>query len=246
MLSEGMASPVSWSSPNPASVLAMEKKDKDVCNSATESSLTLAQYKSSVDNIKLRCIEAYYFNFHSSHPFILSKAHLLTYTKRKPLPLLSAAIRYIGSRYLSDVPTAPILAEAEDILLSTSNDIKSRDGFRVQAILLLAIGLDGEREITRSSQHLDSAANLAIELGMQHEVFPSQNNEGCTFLEESWRRTFWEIYVVDRMMSGMHQTPYLRLHNISPTVRLPCEEKQYETGVCFPNVSRTELCLIIS
>lgn len=97
----------------------------------------------------------------------------------------------------------------------------------------MTIGLDGNRELDRAYQMLASASDLAIELGMHHEEFASWNNHGSVFLEESWRRTFWELYVVDGMIAGMHQSTPFRLYSVAASARLPSEEKRYELGVSF-------------
>lgn len=183
-----------------------------------------------IDDIGLRCVEAFFSYFHRAHPFTLPRAQFLAYTKNKPLPLLNAAIRYIGSCYLPAASTPSILAEIENLLVSP--EIGSpKDGFTVQAMMLVAIGLDAHKELTRASQILDSACNLALELGMQHEEFASRNNQGSAFLEESWRRTFWELYVIDGQSAGTHQSRPFSFHGMSASARLPCEERQYELGV---------------
>lgn len=198
------------------------------------SDLTINHNKRYADNIEPKCIEAFFSYFHRSHPFILPRAQFLAYTATSPLPLLSAAVRYIGSCYLSSVPTTSILTEFEDLLLQS--EIRSQgNGFMVQALLLMAIGLDGHRELKRASELLASASDLAMELGMQHKEFAAWNNQGSKFLEESWRRTFWELYVVNGMIAGMHQCNAFKLYSIFASTRLPCEEKQYELGVSPPN-----------
>jgi hypothetical protein len=76
------------------------------------------------------------------------------------------------------------------------------------------------------------AVDMALELGMNRQEFSVNNGEGCNVLEESWRRTWWELYVIDGLLAAIHQRNTFRLYNIPTDVPLPCEEVDYFiTGV---------------
>ncbi|KAF4951166.1 hypothetical protein FGADI_7656 [Fusarium gaditjirri] len=85
--------------------------------------------------------------------------------------------------------------------------------------------------------------SLYIEQDSSHSLFTdafrlidATNGQGILIIEESWRRTWWELYVVDALMSGVHQTNIFVLHDVPTDVGLPCEEDQYLTGQIPPPV----------
>lgn len=148
--------------------------------------------------------------------------------KERPMDCLEAAMRYVGSFYVEQASTTALGLEAERLAYHMDCP---KDGFRVQALLILAIGLDGYTYQEKALQILIDAQNLALEMGMDKREFASMNGNGSTFLEESWRRTWWELYVVDGMIAGVHQKSSFRLNEISADVLLPCEEREYVSGV---------------
>ena len=153
--------------------------------------------------------------------------------KEKPLHHLEAAMRYVGSLYLSQASTPALCLEAERAVY---NMTCPKDGFKVQAMLILAIGLDGYTYQEKALQFLVEAQDIALELGMNRREFAVLNGSGLDALEESWRRTWWELFVVDGMIAGVHQKSSFRLNDIAAEVGLPCEEEQYLNGVS--NISR--------
>ncbi|KAK1243455.1 hypothetical protein MKX07_004083 [Trichoderma sp. CBMAI-0711] len=50
-------------------------------------------------------------------------------------------------------------------------------------------------------------------------------------LEESWRRTWWELYVTDALFAGIRHLPTFTLWQVDADVDIPCEEEQYIEGV---------------
>jgi hypothetical protein len=142
---------------------------------------------------------------------------------------LEAAMRYVGSFYIAQAPTPALGQEAES---SVYADDCAQDGFRVQALLILVLGLDGYTYQEKALRILEDAQNLALEIGMNNLNFAYMNGNGSHVLEESWRRTWWELFVVDGMIAGVHQRSSFRLHDIPTDVALPCEDKDYMSGVC--------------
>ncbi|KAI0166526.1 hypothetical protein GGR57DRAFT_496790 [Xylariaceae sp. FL1272] len=49
-------------------------------------------------------------------------------------------------------------------------------------------------------------------------------------LEESWRRTWWDLFVVDGMIAGVHRQTNFLLFDIVADVGLPCEEQEFLSG----------------
>ena len=155
--------------------------------------------------------------------------------KNRHLPHLEAAIRFIGSFYVQSA-TPSIFAEQAINLLSEPTC--PRDGFLVQANLLLAIGLDGSADLKQALVFLNTAERIALEIGLNQGQFAAFNGQGFSTLEESWRRTWWELFVVEGMIAGVHQQSFFGLYEVASTVSLPCEEHEYMLGVSDMMVTR--------
>lgn len=183
-------------------------------------------------DLRERCLETFYYHFFPAHPFMIPRASYFTLRKEKPIGHLEAAMRYVGSFYVPQAPTVALQMEAERLIYH--RDCRN-DGFRVQAMLVLAIGLDGYTYQEKALQVLLEAQDLAIQIGMNKRDFPMLNGNGSNILEESWRRTWWELYIVDGMVAGVHQKSNFRMKDMPADVLLPCEEYEYEDGVrCLP------------
>lgn len=182
---------------------------------------------SSLD-IRERCIEAFFYHFYPAHPFLLPRAHFMALRKQQPLDALQAAMRYVGSLYVSQAPTTALGIEAERSVYQADCP---QDGFRVQAMLILTIGLDGYTYQEKALQILTDAQDLALEIGMNSRKFAYQHGNGSEVLEESWRRTWWEMFIVDGMIAGVHQKSSFRMKDLPADVLLPCEEKEYASGL---------------
>lgn len=179
-----------------------------------------------------RCFESFYHFFHAGHPFVLPKEYFLPLMKEGSAPNLSvvmAAMRYIGSLYISAGPAqATFLDEA--IRLCYLPDTP-KDGFLIQALLLIVVGLDGSCEQARARELLADCERFAIEIDLNKREFATLHGRGNPVLEESWRRTWWDLYVCDGMIAGVHRITNFLLFDIVTDVGLPCEEHQYLSGV---------------
>jgi hypothetical protein len=179
-------------------------------------------------DLRERCIEAFFYHFYPAHPFILPRDAFFKLRKEKPVDALEAAMRYVGSFYVPQAPTVALGLEAERTVYDADCP---RDGFRVQAMLILTIGLDGYTYQEKALQILIDAQDLALEFGMNKREFAIINGNGSDLLEESWRRTWWEMYIVDGMIAGVHQKSTFRMKEIPADVGLPCEERDFAPGV---------------
>ena len=175
-------------------------------------------------------LDSFYRNFCAAHPFILPKEPLIVLTQETPFEPLLAAMRWIGSLYIERDTSPSLFREA--FRLIDGNTVK--DGFLVQARLLLAIGLDGNHRLEKARKLMAEARDISIQIGMNSQSFATANGHRSPIVEESWRRTWWELYVVDALMSGVHQTDIFTLYDVPSNVALPCEEFQYLAGVSRP------------
>ncbi|KAI9806632.1 MAG: hypothetical protein M1825_006089 [Sarcosagium campestre] len=109
-----------------------------------------------------------------------------------------------------------------------------KDGYLVQAMLIFTITLHAQDHQQAARQMLNSAIQIAMELGMNRMNFASDNSAGSQFLEESWRRTWWELYVLDGMLAALHQQSSFRLASMESSVLLPCEDFDYSSADTIP------------
>lgn len=175
-----------------------------------------------------RCLEGYFHFFHQAHPFLAPREHALELFRTQPIPHLETAMCYVASHYISTSLTAAFAVELETLLASA--DIP-KDGYLVQALLLFVIGLDGNNEQLRALEVLTRVQRVAIELGMHQHDFAILNGGGLPVLEESWRRTWWELYIVNGFIAGLHQISTFQLFEIVANVPLPCDEDVLRSGV---------------
>jgi hypothetical protein len=182
----------------------------------------------STQDFRERCLEAYFYHFAPAHPFVLPRNNFYAIRRDKSTIALEAAMCYVGSFYVPQAPTTSLGTDAETAVYNTSCP---QDGFRVQAMLVLAIGFDGYTFQEKALEILQDAQDLAVEIGMNAHGFAFANSNGSVTLEESWRRTWWELYLVDGMIAGVHQQSTFRMKDMIADVDLPCEEKQYINGV---------------
>lgn len=176
-----------------------------------------------------RPVDGFYKFFFPSHPFILPRVHLKQQFESNPdfSGQLFLMITFIGSLYIHDPQSIEYKKQAEE-----SFDLAlSPNGFTVQALLLLSLTLEWAGENERAAATLGRAKNMGLEIGMQHRDFASRHGRGEKALEESWRRTWWELFVVDAMFAGIRHLPTFTLWGIDTDVDIPCEEELYVTGV---------------
>jgi hypothetical protein len=188
-----------------------------------------------VDTSPAGLMSAFYVFFFPAHPFLLPRGPMLEMLEKTRNIHLEMAIQYIGSFYVPVAPTEAYQASLHQ-MLTQSNFPK--DGTLVQSLLLLAIGLHIADKRDDSATIMYSALNMAVELGMNHRSFATNNGSPGTVLEESWRRTWWELYVVDGMFAGVNPDYSQQLQLITTNIPLPGEEADYANGVSSTLASR--------
>ncbi|KEQ90914.1 hypothetical protein AUEXF2481DRAFT_70690 [Aureobasidium subglaciale EXF-2481] len=103
----------------------------------------------------------------------------------------------------------------------------------VQARLVFAIAIHARGEANEGVAMLQLAIDLAIDLGMNTTVFATSNANLSPCLAESFRRTWWELFVVEGIMSAVHRRPSMRTASVVSGALLPCEDFTYADGACF-------------
>lgn len=176
-----------------------------------------------------RCIEAYFFHFHPAHPMSVPREYFMQLRSQRNLCHLEAAMRFVGSFFIPQASTLTLAAEARRVLQSPTCP---QDAFRVQAMIIMCIGSDGNTNQEDALNMILNAQHEAIDLGMNRRDFAVLHADGSPILAESFRRTWWELFIIDGMIAGVHQKSNFPMKDVPADVVLPCEELEYITGVC--------------
>ncbi|KAL5336036.1 hypothetical protein BJX70DRAFT_390230 [Aspergillus crustosus] len=169
-------------------------------------------------------VQLYYHNFHPSHPIMISRKALNTPLCYLIPSQIISIIRYIGAHYYPNTLLRESLRQAAFSFLS---DPSLQAGFRVQALLLVAIIEHSYCHDTSAHSLLHSALDLALELGMNLSGFAREHSYGHSVLEEVWHRTYWELYTLNGLFAAMQGQSLFRLYSQETSVQVPCSDKTY-------------------
>ncbi|KAL4886674.1 hypothetical protein BJY04DRAFT_228462 [Aspergillus karnatakaensis] len=171
-------------------------------------------------------IDIYYQYFHPSHPILPSTR--IPYQNRMP-SFLEQVIKFIGSHFTS-------AASSDNYRPNIVETVMEQDGTieKLQALLLLAIVLHSRNERTIAGECLVTAVDLAFEIGLHTKDFATSMGEGDPIREECLRRTWWELFIIEGMLTALGLQPTPRTHNVPLEVPLPCEERIFQDGLAPP------------
>ncbi|KAF4453423.1 hypothetical protein F53441_3882 [Fusarium austroafricanum] len=179
-------------------------------------------------NLPGRCIDSFYNYFYAAHPFVLPKETLLMMSQESSVAPVLAVMRWIGSLHIPECPhRGRFFQKAHQLIYEPR---RRKDGFLVQALLLLLIGLDGQGQQEQARQILFGVERIATEIGLNTREFATIHGRGMPMMEESWRRTWWELFVVEGLIAGVHRSTDFQLFDVTSDVALPCEEHEYFSG----------------
>jgi hypothetical protein len=175
---------------------------------------------------------SYYKNFHAFHPFILPLPQLVSLCEGRSVSsvdfsAVTPVMRLIGNLYDTHEWSGSLQNEVE----SRISQLPSSDPVQVQCRLLYSIALFWSSYTIKAKEQIDTATGMALELNMHKREFASAYGAGDVVLMESWRRTWWMLYIVDAYYAGTLGTMNLKAFHVEATVSLPCEEDEYESGV---------------
>jgi len=180
-----------------------------------------------------RLLDLYYEYFNPSLPIVLP-FHYFCRRRRcenHGLQDLLLAMQWIGSVHAPWAPSEPYYERALEALRKPT---LPRNGFSIQALLILAIAQHHSDLKIEARMSLDSAIAIALEIGLTTQEFAQQCGEGNPVLEESWRRTYYLLHHTDQHFSVVVSSPMFTLRDVPNVVDLPCDDKYYELGVGMP------------
>ncbi|KAF5610559.1 c6 zinc finger [Fusarium subglutinans] len=175
-----------------------------------------------------RCIDSFYNHFHAAHPFVLPKESLMMISHESSVIPVLAVMRWIGSLHIPACSErGRFFQEAHQLIYEPR---RRKDGFLVQALLLLLIGLDGQGQQEQARQILSGLERISVDIGLNTRSYATTYGRGIPVMEESWRRTWWELFIVDGLVAGVHRSTNFLLFDVASDVALPCEEYEYLSG----------------
>ena len=181
-----------------------------------------------------KTLHAYYEFFHKSHPFILPQKNFEAKiaSPKSSIRTLTSVMEYVGSFYIQSGCKNEIEIQVNNELAELLRSGAS-DGFAVQALLLMALAQSMCNDHETSTKFLNCSLESAKAIGMQTREFARQFGEFDTFLEESWRRTWWMLYLTEANFAVIQRGFNPTLSAFEQVVELPCEEECYCSGVIF-------------
>lgn len=180
-------------------------------------------------------LSLYYEFFHVAHPCVLPRWSLRVRlaTESAVSEILLPVLLYIGSIFTDTVDSAPLAKSAAQAITSARIRPGPTSPYYIQALNLYAIVVYWCEDRWKGRELLDEAIREALSVDMHRVKFASQHGQGDPVLEESWRRTWWQIYITDAHIAGSIHSYPTQTGAVQVTTHLPCEEQQYESGVRY-------------
>ncbi|OBT83311.1 hypothetical protein VE02_07963 [Pseudogymnoascus sp. 03VT05] len=209
------------------STLNLRMSPNDISPFGTANQTTAGPVSEPETSSKL--LDLYYAFFHDSHPYVLPRKFLnqRLQTNNASLQHVLPVLEFIGSLFDQGSDRSYMQERAESPLLA---DSLPANGFSVQALLTFAIAVHSCDEFTNARGILDHAIRMALSINMNSEAFATSNGEGSAVLVESWRRTWWLLYLTDSIFAGIRNCPSFALLDVKTDVNLPCEDADYDAG----------------
>ncbi|KAJ5557308.1 hypothetical protein N7494_001223 [Penicillium frequentans] len=171
-------------------------------------------------------LDIYYTYFHSAHPILPP----LRFHFRSPFPpFLEHVMKFIASHFS---PAASSDTYRPNVVTGVHEQDSSVE--KVQSLLLLAIVLHSRNERSEAGVCLAAAVDVALELGMHQATFAEFASHGDPIRAECLRRTWWELFVIEGLLTALGVQQVYRTNQVPLVVPLPCEERIYQDGIAPP------------
>ena len=172
-------------------------------------------------------LDIYYTYFHAAHP-ILPPLRFLS--RAVPCPIfLEQVMKFIAAHF---TPAASPEKYRPGVVAHVREQMTSIE--KVQAMLLLAIVLHSRNERDEAKDCLNIAIDAALELGLNLASFADRASNGDPLRAESLRRTWWELFAIEGLLTALGLQQVYRTNLVAPEVPLPCEERIYQDGLTPP------------
>lgn len=167
----------------------------------------------------------FYTHFYLAHPFLVPRN---AYHRQNYPGYLRLVICFVGSQYAATPQARELLRPLVATAMATC---KAHSPHRVQALILYAIVLCAQNQSKEATMSIAQAAELAVSMGLNKPSFAASVSSGHPYQEESFRRTWWEVFVVDGYMAALRRTPTFFANTVAEHPFLPCEDAVFAQGV---------------
>ncbi|KAJ5811301.1 hypothetical protein N7474_007602 [Penicillium riverlandense] len=171
-------------------------------------------------------LDIYYTYFHAAHPILPPLRHL--YRSYFP-PFLEQVMKFIGAHF---TPAANSDTYRPTVVVAVQEQPTTVE--KVQALLLLAIVLHSRNERAEAGECLSAAVDLAFELGLHEAHYAVTASGGDPIRAECLRRTWWELFIIEGMLTALGLQRVYRTSLVPLEVPLPCEERIYQDCLTPP------------
>ncbi|KAL4860434.1 hypothetical protein BDV12DRAFT_181589 [Aspergillus spectabilis] len=172
--------------------------------------------------MNVHLIKVFFEYFHPAHP-ILPPFDL--WAASSPPQYLISTIELIGLHHLSpcQVPDYP-----SDLWAAIGNADLALE--KAQSYLLLSILSHGQKSPDSARKCIGSAIECAYTLGLHCRDLSDTVEPHDPARAESMRRTLWEIFVVDTLLTAVQVGGSLQYNMETPDVALPSEDDKFVLG----------------
>ncbi|RMY53876.1 hypothetical protein D0863_13811 [Hortaea werneckii] len=207
--------------PSDAAVFSAEAPTDTPQTTATNRSVELTRQEEE------RLVHLYYTHFHATAPILVPRRRYAT----QAYPAhLKAVVHFIGSHY-TPAFDSNLLHDAVEVLLSPPQEPALHT---TQALLLLSIAQHARAYHVNALATLSRATEMAIELKLHLRDAPVRYGGLDPLLQESVKRTWWEVYCIEGYLAAVHRQPSFRCNSVLLEALLPCEENAYRDGLEEP------------
>lgn len=183
-------------------------------------------------------ISLYYSRFHRSHPMLVPRAH---FSAQQYPDYLILAVCLVGHHFASHRPSPSLVRTAAS--LAESSRGADNVHHQIQALILCALVISSaSKQSSLADNYITNAAQLACASNLHCLEINVTHEDAWSIEQESLRRTWWELYVVDAVLALLrHRPPSFPTASLSSQPFMPCSESHYETGkLNSDNLSHTD------
>ena len=210
----------------------------DIVTTYVQSDFTVPMTRTICDGASLnndQSLVLFYRFFYPAHPFVVP----MTFYKLHPTVLpqyLTDVMRLLGTQYRSHPSPQSLRSK---VLAALSSSLPE-DAFSVQALLLFGMFAYARFEQSLGACMIDRAVDLALRIGLNTKRYSDQNVANDSVLRESYWRTWWDLYMVDGMMSAIAGAAHvIRLQDTMTDVPVPGSDDCYHE--CLPQSSLMQI-----
>jgi len=172
-------------------------------------------------------LDQFYVSSFGCQPWVLPKQQMMARIATAPneLHFLISVMTYLGS--LHEETISP--DELRESAFSQACGPLPMTAQSVQGLAILSTAALGEDKPDLCAGWLDTAIQIALDIGMQHKSFAEAEVDPVA--AESYRRTYWALYMLDCHRALRDNQPTFSMRGLPATTEIPCDEWEYQSGV---------------